>query len=165
LEGALLDHAKWCGVELILFALPGDELARVSGSLGYKIIKVGKKVTVSVVATGKVLKGKAAREALINVAKCGSKTGLTRAGDIGEQIVKWGRGQGAGDVAQTIARTRGLTSDGVREMAKQGLPREWVEKQLSHYRKSFREGGGKLRNEQLLPRKELMERILELWPE
>jgi hypothetical protein len=50
-------------------------------------------------------------------------------------------------------------------MAKQGLPREWVEKQLSHYRKSFREGGGKLRNEQLLPRKELMERILELWPE
>ena len=98
------------------------------------------------------------------------KTGLTRAGDIGEQIVKWGRGQGADDVAQTIARTRGLTSDGVREMAKQGLTREWVEKQLSLYRKALEKGGDKLRNdklrnEQLLPRRELMERILELWPE
>ena len=49
-------------------------------------------------------------------------------------------------------------------MISSGLTREWVEQQLSMYRKALGSGGPKLKNKQLIPRKELMEKILELWP-
>ena len=49
-------------------------------------------------------------------------------------------------------------------MVKQGLTKEWVLQQLTFYNKALEIGGDKLKNAQLLPRKELMEKLLELWP-
>jgi len=74
-------------------------------------------------------------------------------------------------VAITKAVTEKLTSEQVQLWAKQGLTKEWVQKQLASYtnaiqkglEKAGQAGANPLNNKQLLPRKELMEKILELW--
>lgn len=50
-------------------------------------------------------------------------------------------------------------------MVNEGLDRAWVQDQLRLYKKALDKGGSKLKNNQLGPRKALMERLLELWPE
>ncbi|UPK72825.1 RHS repeat-associated core domain-containing protein [Chitinophaga filiformis] len=77
------------------------------------------------------------------------------------KIIGWGEGQQA--VQQTINVTQNLTKAQVRRMARQGLLKEWVEDQLVKYTQSIAKGGDKLKNTQLLHRKELMEKILSLW--
>jgi hypothetical protein len=49
-------------------------------------------------------------------------------------------------------------------MQAQGLNRATVEHLRGAYQKAIETGGKKLQNEQLLPRAQLMDRILELWP-
>jgi hypothetical protein len=44
------------------------------------------------------------------------------------------------------------------------VTREWVADQLATYQNAIAKGGAKLLNQQLLPRAELMQKILELWP-
>lgn len=51
----------------------------------------------------------------------------------------------------------------VKEWAKRGLSKSWVRDQLAKYSSSLAKGGDKLKNSQLVHRKELMEKILELW--
>lgn len=46
---------------------------------------------------------------------------------------------------------------------KSGVDKAWVQRQLELYTKAVEQGGVKLNNQQLLPRKELMEKILQLW--
>lgn len=91
------------------------------------------------------------------------QTVVLRAGELGK-IIGWGTGQSANAVAQTEAVTQGLTTEGVQAMIAQGLTRAFVEGQLASYTTAFAEGGAKLGNAQLLPRLELMQKILELWP-
>ena len=50
-------------------------------------------------------------------------------------------------------------------MIAQGLNRATVEHLRAMYQAAIDSGGDKLRNLQLLPRANLMDRILELWPE
>jgi len=79
------------------------------------------------------------------------------------RIIGWGEGQAAEAIAQTKAVTESLTSEQIELWAKQGLTREWVAKQLELYTKAVAKAGDKLKNLQLEPRKELMEKILSLW--
>ncbi len=51
----------------------------------------------------------------------------------------------------------------MQEWAKQGLTKSWVQDQLTKYTSALIKGGAKLDNKQLIHRKELMEKILELW--
>jgi hypothetical protein len=80
------------------------------------------------------------------------------------QIIGWGTGQTAEAVAQTQAATRALTTEAIKGMIKRGLTRTWVTEQLAAYERAVATGAAKLKNVQLLPRLELMKRLLELWP-
>jgi hypothetical protein len=80
------------------------------------------------------------------------------------RVVGWGTGQSAEAVQQTVNATRQLTPDLIRNMIQQGLTREWVATQLQFYEAAVASGGQKLVNQQLLVRRELMLRLLELWP-
>ena len=66
---------------------------------------------------------------------------------------------------QTVRVTRDLTASRVTQLAQQGVTREWVEKQLRMYQGKLEGGGRALENTQLLPRIELMKKLLEHWPE
>lgn len=90
---------------------------------------------------------------------------LTRAGDIGKQIIQWGEGQAPKDVAQTMARIEQINPSAVQGMIKQGLEKNWVEKQVGKYLEKLEAGGAALKNTQLKPRLELMEKILKNWSE
>jgi hypothetical protein len=80
-------------------------------------------------------------------------------------IIGWGTGQSAAAVEQTLQVTANLTRAKVAEMAAQGLSKQWVQEQLVKYGASASgRVAAKLLNNQLLPRKALMEKILELWP-
>jgi RHS repeat-associated protein len=98
----------------------------------------------------------------------GAATGAEAAGGLSSgamgQIIGWGTGQTLKAVAQTHAVTAGLTAAAVARMVQQGLTREWIVAQLAKYQSSIVEGGKKLQNTQLLARKELMEKVLQLWP-
>jgi len=87
---------------------------------------------------------------------------LTRAG--AARLIGFGTGHGVEAAQATLALARSLTPQMVREMAKAGLTREQVLEQLALYRGTLQEGGRALINKQLLPRIEVLERILELWP-
>jgi hypothetical protein len=50
-------------------------------------------------------------------------------------------------------------------MVDKGLDKPWVQDQLRLYTDALKKGGGKLKNDQLGPRKALMEKLLELWPQ
>jgi RHS repeat-associated protein len=84
-------------------------------------------------------------------------------GDLGK-IIGWGTNQSPADVAQTIRVTRELTQSRVAELVRQGVTREWVQKQLTAYQQALEAGGKKLDNTQLLPRIELMKKLLEYLP-
>ncbi len=79
-------------------------------------------------------------------------------------IIGWGTGQSAQAVLQTELITASLTRKAVAQMVARGLSRKWVEQQLAKYTASIAQGERKLDNAQLLVRKELMEKILSLWP-
>jgi hypothetical protein len=79
-------------------------------------------------------------------------------------IIGWGTGQSAAAVAQTQQVTASLTATRVASMVARGLSKEWVQDQLIKYTASIAAGAAKLQNTQLVPRKELMEKILSLWP-
>ncbi|MES2888199.1 MAG: hypothetical protein V4739_09305 [Pseudomonadota bacterium] len=90
-----------------------------------------------------------------------------RSDDLGKNVVGWGTGQTAEDVEKTKSRTKEINPAVVDKMKEKGLQKDWVEKQLNGYNKAYEDGkaGTKntLGNKQLLPRKELMEKILENW--
>jgi RHS repeat-associated protein len=79
------------------------------------------------------------------------------------RIIGWGEGATAEAVAQTKALTENLTSEQIQVWAKQGLTKEWVMEQLTLYTKAIAKGGDKLKNINLMPRKELIEKMLNLW--
>jgi RHS repeat-associated protein len=114
-----------------------------------------------VVASGGVL----AAAALADGALAASSVQVARsAGDIGKNVIKWGTGQTAEAVATTTERIKAVNPAEVVKMIKEGLRKDFFEKQLAQYQKAIDVGGKKLINEQLLPRLELMEKILESWP-
>lgn len=78
-------------------------------------------------------------------------------------IIGWGKGQKPEDIQKTIDLTKSLTKEIVNGFKKSGVDKEWVQRQLGMYTKAIEQGGTKLNNQQLLPRKELMEKILQLW--
>lgn len=84
--------------------------------------------------------------------------------EIGKDVIRWGCGQSAAAVAQTVRRTASLTRAEVVDMIGRGLELPWVEKQLSLYEAAIHADGAKLRNRQLLPRRELLLAILREWP-
>ena len=90
-----------------------------------------------------------------------AKTQLTSAQQ--GNLIGWGTGQSSEAVQQTINITTELTSERVKDLAGQGLRKDWVHSQLTKYKSSLEKGGVKLNNSQLPVRKDLMERILELW--
>lgn len=80
-------------------------------------------------------------------------------------IIGWGTGQSALAVLKTQQITQSLTAVKVAEMIGQGLSKAWVQDQLAKYNASIAQAGAKLQNTQLVVRKELMEKILSLWPD
>jgi RHS repeat-associated protein len=78
------------------------------------------------------------------------------------EIIKWPTGQGA--AAETVAMANSMTAGRVAAMEARGLTRATVEKLSADYGRAIAQGGDKLRNTQLLPRKHLIDKILELWP-
>jgi RHS repeat-associated protein len=76
-------------------------------------------------------------------------------------IIGWGSGQAGAAVTRSLANN--LTKATVEQMKRQGLNRATVENLLRQYEKAIAQGGKKLANEQLLPRRELMKKILDLW--
>ena len=60
--------------------------------------------------------------------------------------------------------TRNLTRAQVQAFANQGLTKQWVQSQLKLYGKAVLDAAKVDKNVNLLPRKELMEKILYLWP-
>ncbi len=84
------------------------------------------------------------------------------AGQMGE-VIGWGTGQSSQAVEQTINLTKNLTTEQIGAWKVQGVTREFIEKQLVNYTRAIEKAGPKLNNTQLLPRKELMEKILQLW--
>jgi RHS repeat-associated protein len=86
-----------------------------------------------------------------------------KANHLGDYI-RWGEGQSAEDVEQTIEATRNFNSDKIRYLKNNGVTRADIEKQLEKYNNAILKGGRKIEtNKQKYPRKDLMERILELW--
>jgi hypothetical protein len=80
-------------------------------------------------------------------------------------VIGWGEGQSLQAVAQTRAATQNLTEETIKQFAAKGVTREWVASQLAQYQKFIAQGGVKVaKNVQLLPRAELMAKILSLWP-
>jgi hypothetical protein len=76
--------------------------------------------------------------------------------------VGWGSGQGTAAVTRQLAQT--LTRETVKQMLRRGLTRSAVEEQLAVYQRALAQGAEKLANTQLLPRIELLQKILTLWP-
>ena len=65
-------------------------------------------------------------------------------------------------MARTV--TQNLTRAQVQAFANQGLTKQWVQSQLKLYGKALFAATKSSKNVNLLPRKELMEKILYLWP-
>jgi hypothetical protein len=84
-------------------------------------------------------------------------------GDLGK-VIGWGRGQSPEAIAKTFEVTKNVTTSAIEKMMEQGLTKEWVTRQLGMYSEAIKGGTDKLRNAQLLPRAELMKKILDLWP-
>jgi RHS repeat-associated protein len=91
-----------------------------------------------------------------------TKVASLKSNEIGK-IIGWGEGQGAEAVEQTINVAKNLTKSQVKGWAKSGVTKAWVQEQLSAYSRALMKGGDKLKNTQLIHRKELMEKILSLW--
>ncbi len=78
------------------------------------------------------------------------------------KAIQWPKGQGS--AKQTKEMAENLSVSDVTKMINRGLNKETVKHLRSQYQKALEQGGKKLQNEQLLPRKQLMDKILELWP-
>lgn len=78
------------------------------------------------------------------------------------QIIGWGTSQEG--AAATEQLTNSLTKKAVQEMVDQGLTKSTVQRLTFQYGRAIAEGGSKLANSQLMPRYELMMKIIELWP-
>jgi RHS repeat-associated protein len=78
-------------------------------------------------------------------------------------IIGWGKGQSTEEIKKTVDLTKSLTREVVKGLRKSGVDKAWVQRQLALYKKAIEQGGSKIKNQQLLPRKELMEKILDLW--
>jgi hypothetical protein len=91
------------------------------------------------------------------------KTLAPRTDFIGKNIVQWGTKQSPEAVAQTVARTEQMTPKVVEAMKQQGLTKAWVEKQAAQYGSKLEAGGSALKNTQLQPRSDLLQKILEHW--
>jgi NAD(P)H-dependent flavin oxidoreductase YrpB (nitropropane dioxygenase family) len=61
------------------------------------------------------------------------------------------------------ALANNLTRAGVQAKKRQGLNRATAQNLLRQCESAIAQGGRKLANEQLIPRRELMKKILELW--
>ncbi len=85
------------------------------------------------------------------------------ASDYGK-IIGWGTSHKDPDVKKTTTITKKLVKKDVEKMIAAGLDKKFVVKNLQQYKDAIKKGGKKLDNKQLLPRKELMEKILKLWP-
>ena len=109
---------------------------------------------------GGVFGGGAARALGAAGAGAGGGAGLTpsKMGD----VIQWGTNQMAEGVAKTRALTESLTTQRIQEWIKQGLTRDNVVQMLEKYQHAQNTGQGP--NTQLIPRIELMQRILDLWP-
>jgi RHS repeat-associated protein len=77
-------------------------------------------------------------------------------------IIQWPTGQGSAQLTAEMARD--LTAEQVASMQAKGLNLATVEALRSQYGRALEAGGRKLSNEQLVPRTQLMDRIIELWP-
>lgn len=80
------------------------------------------------------------------------------------KIIGWGTSNNDAGVKKTTTLTKKLTKKHVEKMIADGLDKKFVVKNLQQYKDAIKKGGKKLDNKQLLPRKELMEKILKLWP-
>jgi hypothetical protein len=81
-------------------------------------------------------------------------------------IIGWGEGNAAQRVKQTEDVTAGLTRDKVKEMiTKRGLTKESVLENIKLYENAATDPVKVAKNTQLLPRLNLLKRLLELWPE
>ncbi|HZJ63349.1 MAG TPA: RHS repeat-associated core domain-containing protein [Kofleriaceae bacterium] len=78
------------------------------------------------------------------------------------KIIGWPTGQAA--AGRTAEMAANLTAEKVAAMEAQGLNRATVESLRATYQRAIEAGGAKLQNTQLLPRAQLMDKILELWP-
>jgi RHS repeat-associated protein len=77
-------------------------------------------------------------------------------------IIGWGTGQEG--AAATEQLTSSLTRQGVQQMIDKGLTKATVQRLVFQYGRAIAEGGAKLANTQLMPRYQLMMKIIELWP-
>jgi uncharacterized protein RhaS with RHS repeats len=78
------------------------------------------------------------------------------------QIIGWGTGQEG--AAATEQLTNSLTEKGVQQMIDKGLTKATVQRLVFQYGRAIAEGGAKLANSQLLPRYQLMMKIVNLCP-
>jgi RHS repeat-associated protein len=79
------------------------------------------------------------------------------------KLIGWGEGQGFMAVAKTRITTFFLTKETVHRVARMGMTKQWVEKQLASYTKSLLTKPNATINTQIFARKALMEKILRLW--
>lgn len=85
------------------------------------------------------------------------------AGDYGK-IIGWGGSNKDADVKKTITLTKKLTKKDVEKMIADGLDKKFVVKNLQQYKAAITKAEEKLNNKQLFPRRDLMAKILKLWP-
>jgi hypothetical protein len=85
--------------------------------------------------------------------------------DPGEQgeIIGWGTRQSKESVEQTRSVTDSLTPEKVKDMIAKGLDKDWLLETKGKYEANLR-AGRMSRNAQAIPRYELVNKILELWP-
>jgi hypothetical protein len=78
------------------------------------------------------------------------------------RVIGWGTGQAGAAATRQLVQT--LTPDAVEQMIANGLTKEMVQQLADKYGAALAEGGAKLAYTQLEPRLELMQKILEMWP-
>jgi RHS repeat-associated protein len=80
------------------------------------------------------------------------------------KIIGWGTDQAKAGVDKTVELAENLTKDQVKAMADKGLTLEKAQQLAGQYAKKLAEEGAKEANKQLLPRYQLMQKIIQLWP-
>ncbi|HEY4080833.1 MAG TPA: RHS repeat-associated core domain-containing protein [Burkholderiaceae bacterium] len=157
-QAANADAYKYLTGRITQDQLRANQEARaVGGAIG---LAAGAATVVAVEAAIVDVAAEGAADAAANTAEQVVKQ---RAGDIGRDIIGWGRGQSPEDIAKTISKTGEINPEVVEKMIEKGLTKEWVEGQAAKYSKALEDGGRKLINEQLAPRLELMQKIIQNW--
>lgn len=128
---------------------------------GIKVFAAGSVVGGTLGGVGLATYGGGAALGELGLAGGGEVIGSNVAGP----IIGWGTSNVAADVAATEELTANLTEDAVEKMAEKGLTKSTVQRLLFKYSEALENGGPtKLANKQLLPRYQLMVKILQLWP-